>query len=602
MRTTSLQKAAVALLSVLFFLPPLIFWSGSFSIIDIKVFFVKILIAGIAAGLAVDWFINKRIHVTGLKSVIIGLVYGGLILVSYAFHPYSDPETTVAQLSACALFILLLLSGLGTSAIYPVLAAFCASAFFLAVYNITEYYALFSINTLTNFTDGSGASALGHKNFTSTFLMAALPFALWFAHGVINRIARAFLIIVATIILWGTVLTFSRGAVAALCISGLLCGLVSLKRPGKNLALAIIVTLVVLPSVLFMPALFRESLVSSVINPSNSSPLRFDINRSAIRMIREKPLFSHGVGAFFHLYPAYKSENAKWDIERGIYIKHAHNEYLEILVDGGPVLLLAYLLLVCLAYVQLFKTRDGPLFYPIFASLSSLLLFLMVTVSVRYLFIGIIPWFFLALPHMNQAPSAYNLSGKTKYVALLLLGFSLFLIHNAIIEFQIKTSQKKNFDLFAIGRHEEAIAAMNALASRAPKNPHVIYEQGFMLYTTGRFAEAETAYKKALAVSPFFLDAHYHLALSLKQQRKYAQTLKELEATFKIRMDQPPEFHINYAETEYYLNKWDEALETLSWMFKQYPDNKKGRFLDAFIRKKKANRENQFPPTSHPEQ
>src|SRR3989339_2062577 len=76
MRTTSLQKAAVALLSVLFFLPPLIFWSGSFSIIDIKVFFVKILIAGIAAGLAVDWFINKRIHVTGLKSVIIGRVYG----------------------------------------------------------------------------------------------------------------------------------------------------------------------------------------------------------------------------------------------------------------------------------------------------------------------------------------------------------------------------------------------------------------------------------------------------------------------------------------------------------------------------------------------
>jgi O-antigen ligase len=62
---------------------------------------------------------------------------------------------------------------------------------------------------------------------------------------------------------------------------------------------------------------------------------RSDISRSALAMVRSRPLTGYGLGGFPVVYPAF----ARFD--NGYFVNHAHNDWLEALTDGGPVLLAA---------------------------------------------------------------------------------------------------------------------------------------------------------------------------------------------------------------------------------------------------------------------
>jgi O-antigen ligase len=62
---------------------------------------------------------------------------------------------------------------------------------------------------------------------------------------------------------------------------------------------------------------------------------RSDISRSAVAMVRSHPLTGFGLGSFPVVYPAF----ARFD--NGYFVNHAHNDWLEALTDGGPILLAA---------------------------------------------------------------------------------------------------------------------------------------------------------------------------------------------------------------------------------------------------------------------
>jgi O-antigen ligase len=62
---------------------------------------------------------------------------------------------------------------------------------------------------------------------------------------------------------------------------------------------------------------------------------RSDVARSTVDMIRSRPLTGYGVGSFPSVYPAF----ARFD--NGYFVNHAHNDWLEAMAEGGPVLLAA---------------------------------------------------------------------------------------------------------------------------------------------------------------------------------------------------------------------------------------------------------------------
>jgi O-antigen ligase len=82
---------------------------------------------------------------------------------------------------------------------------------------------------------------------------------------------------------------------------------------------------------------FLQGPVTLVHRLREADPLavRSDLTRSAISMINQRPLTGYGLGGFPVVYPAF----ARFD--NGYFVNHAHNDYLEALVDGGPMLLVA---------------------------------------------------------------------------------------------------------------------------------------------------------------------------------------------------------------------------------------------------------------------
>jgi len=62
---------------------------------------------------------------------------------------------------------------------------------------------------------------------------------------------------------------------------------------------------------------------------------RSEITRSAVDMIRSRPMKGYGLGSFPVVYPAFAH------FDDGYFVNHAHNDWLEAMTDGGPLLLAA---------------------------------------------------------------------------------------------------------------------------------------------------------------------------------------------------------------------------------------------------------------------
>jgi cellulose synthase operon protein C len=94
----------------------------------------------------------------------------------------------------------------------------------------------------------------------------------------------------------------------------------------------------------------------------------------------------------------------------------------------------------------------------------------------------------------------------------------------AILEFQVMTQSYPDLpgpyaNLGMLYRNAnqlaEAEAALAKAAERAPWDAHILTEYGVTLRQAGKFAEARTAYEKALAVNPSYAPAHRNLGVLL---------------------------------------------------------------------------------------
>jgi len=94
----------------------------------------------------------------------------------------------------------------------------------------------------------------------------------------------------------------------------------------------------------------------------NSLPQRDDLRvifaRAALGMVKDRPLSGFGLGSFATVYPAYAP------VDVGLYVEHAHNDWLEWAAEGGvlfPVLFLG------LAVLALSRSLASPWCFGIFA-------------------------------------------------------------------------------------------------------------------------------------------------------------------------------------------------------------------------------------------
>ncbi len=173
-------------------------------------------------------------------------------------------------------------------------------------------------------------------------------------------------------------LSLSRGGILGFCVSLAVLGYLLSKRirtrkGGLLLAATIVVILYAVGWFGWTPVFERFRSIRTV--QGEISELRLDLWKDSLNMVRDFPLTGTGAGSFMHTYPAYRTIRGQ-----GI-ADHAHNDYLELLTDGGiiGIALFAWFIAAVLARsYQAFLKRKDPfarhLFAGAFAGIAAFLL------------------------------------------------------------------------------------------------------------------------------------------------------------------------------------------------------------------------------------
>ncbi len=194
-------------------------------------------------------------------------------------------------------------------------------------------------------------------------------------------------------------LSLSRGGIISLCISLILFGIMLL-RPGANARRGIILAGVCLLIILsvgwfgWQPILDR---FDRIRDPrGNIADARKVIWADSVRMLGDFPLTGSGFGSYIAVYPRYRT------LEGTEIVEHAHNDYLELLAEGGGIacLLMAWFLwsVVAGSYRAFRRRRDKNAVYLFIGSVSGIAAILIHSMTDFNLHIGSngLYFFFLA--------------------------------------------------------------------------------------------------------------------------------------------------------------------------------------------------------------
>ncbi len=193
-----------------------------------------------------------------------------------------------------------------------------------------------------------------NRNHFAGYLVLAAPLAMGFALEALSRLRsawarsrRGFLLLgeregtaavrwsaVVMVIVAGLLASQSRGGVSAFALAALVLPLAARRRRRTALAVALLVGLGL--------AWIGLGGVLSAFEVRGVQASRLDLWRDMLPMVPRFPVFGVGWNAFATAYPWYQT------IWRTEWIGEAHNDYLQVLLDGGAfgLLLVAGLLAV----------------------------------------------------------------------------------------------------------------------------------------------------------------------------------------------------------------------------------------------------------------
>jgi len=134
---------------------------------------------------------------------------------------------------------------------------------------------------------------------------------------------------------------------AALTVVGLFA-LWRLRKPSRPLMVLVISVLVI--DIFMVGTWFGvEQVIDRVQSTAQgegwrvNEKVRLDTSRESLDMISKRPLTGYGGGTFYTVYPGWRGDDQK-------FMDHAHNDYLEFVVEYGLIggVLLAWFMMACL--------------------------------------------------------------------------------------------------------------------------------------------------------------------------------------------------------------------------------------------------------------
>ncbi|MBI5181964.1 MAG: O-antigen ligase family protein [Nitrospirae bacterium] len=257
--------------------------------------------------------------------------------ISTSFHSISIyPFATEREMSRLTIYLMIFLTaafGLNSrEQAYKIIKALAIFGFILSIFAIIQYAAwngrIYWFRELTH--GGAPFGPFVNKNHFAGFIGMIIPLPLGIAlmsGNMEKKIRYGFLSVVMAIALF---FSLSRGGIISFFAGILVFALVIfLKALTKKRLVPIL--MFVLTLILYLLYLGMTPIIDRFAQTDVTNEQRFIVWLGTLSAIKDYLVFGSGLGTYQHIFKLYKPEGVL------AYYDHAHNDYLELLLEVGIV-------------------------------------------------------------------------------------------------------------------------------------------------------------------------------------------------------------------------------------------------------------------------
>ncbi|MDD5688033.1 MAG: O-antigen ligase family protein [Elusimicrobia bacterium] len=360
--------------------------------------------------------------------------------------------------------------------------------------------------------------------------------------------------------LYGAILTNSRGGLFSLFCGIFITILLKYKKWGIIISAVIVLSIFIL--------LPKKTVVNTMkIDGSDEYSLkRPEIWMAAINMIKENPLSGSGPGNFEILFNKYNFpvDSIRSIARYGKSTRFAHNEFLQIAVEGGIFVFAAYIFIL----IVIFKNATVKT-AALTAVLACLLGHSLVDFNLHLPATAIVFIFLTANVLYDKSGNNFNLkAGYGKYIKVffaVLFIFNLFNyyfkpfdaekyknkldkltdkesikavdIYKKIIRYSPNDFEYRRLvgEMFYLNNDRiDAIENLKRAIELNPNNPFAIMSLAKIYYDANEFSKADFYLKKVIQIEPNYLIARYFLAKTSEKKDDNNSALSEYKNIISI--------------------------------------------------------------------
>ncbi len=478
-------------------------------------------------------------------------------------------------------------------------------------------------------------STLGHRNFSAQVLLFFVPISIFMAYREQITVFRVISIISAILTFIHILLTNCRGAWLGVLAAIVLFILIYLVRIAKERLplLKIIKSKEVLAStaIIFLVAVIglRGTVIArfkSIFDTSSGTNMfRLLAWKSTLSMVADHPILGVGLGNFKEAYPPYRDPREASFSGLHVFVNHAHNHYLNILAESGPIALVSFMIFLVLLFYPYLRQRmlhDGnpgfehkylpPLVFGWIASLVHAFFsanLLNPASSIYFWFSSAIMFRLIYRPTeqvilQNKRPvrgkpsTSENRSARQilfKAVGILMIAgvpfyFFMMLVGDRYVQLG-KVNEKhrqwlgaekyyeKALRLYPFtyqthyflaycygmqGKYDQALRETNEALRYHPNYRNALFNRGVIYEKKGQYSKAIVSYREALSIDPRFISAQNNLIVVYEKLGQYE---KALEVAKKALEFDPysPDAHNNLGVLYFHLKDYEKALDEFKY-------------------------------------
>lgn len=582
-----LQTVGNTLLLVSVALVPLAVWLRGYNLFGPAKQGVFMMGASMGAGCAVlASLLRQQFLLPKTRLTLAVILYIGYTLASWLYFPYTD--NVYVLLVAChGLFFLTISSVTGTHQRDRLLHALIVVAAISSIYGVFQFFGM----DLIHFSNAPESrvvfgkriyTTFGNPVFLAGFYAAVLPviaaFALKYRQAQRLRMAWLFAGILAGTFL-SLLMTQTRSAWLATGVSfgvfGALLWAGRLKHLWQQHVCKVVVAVLVV--VIGAGAGITLLMKHTSLLDSEGLLLRFAYFHNTRTMILERPLFGRGPGTWNVYHPLYYDNRAiaaRFDASRiEQRLLHAHNEYLEVLSDGG-ILGYALFLWIITETAAVFFRQNTLIVRGLATALVALLCDALFSPGLRFVQLSSVLWLLIAFANIPEKRSqvirhsSVSVSPSRRWYAAVLVVSAIIVAGNAYIArtayrwVKADEAMRQAMNYYNAAQYKQAIPWFHRVLSGAPHNKVALYFLANAHRVLQHDNYALNYYTQLTALDPNFGRVNLYLAELYDKKHEIDRMKSFLEQHIRVNnMDWKA--YYNLAVTELAHNNTQQAVRYL---------------------------------------